>query len=88
MSDAQPLESLHIFLTSNAGCGESFLMKVLYQPWTKLLLDVNVLLDKPKVLLLAPRGTTAANILMGQPYILPSKYLLINLKKKITTSKR
>ena len=66
MSDPQPLESLHIFLTGNAGCRKSFLMKVLYQSWTKILSYGNVSLDNPKVLLMAPTGITAMNI-EGQP---------------------
>ena len=62
MSDAQPLEPLHIFLTGNAGCGKSFLMKVLHQSLTKILSYGNVSLDKPKVLFMAPTGVAAINI--------------------------
>ena len=62
MQDAQPLEPLHIFLTSNAGCGKSFLMKMLYQPLTKILSYGNVSLDKPNTLLMAPTGVAAMNI--------------------------
>ena len=62
MSDAQPLEPFHIFLTGNAGCGKSFLMKVLHQSLTKILSYGNVSLDKPKVLLMAPTGVAAINI--------------------------
>ena len=62
MQDAQPLEALHIFLASNAGCGKSFLMKVLYQSLTKILSYGNVSLDKPNILLMAPTGVAAINI--------------------------
>ena len=62
MPDAQPLEPLHIFLTGNAGCGKSFLMKVLYQSLTKILSYGNVSLDKSKALLMAPTGVAAINI--------------------------
>ena len=56
------MEPLHIFLTGNAGCGKSFLMKVLYQSLNKTLSYGNVSLDKPKVLLIAPTGVAAINI--------------------------
>ena len=56
------MEPLRIFLTGNAGCGKSFLMKVLYQSLTKTLSYGNVSLDKPKVLLMAPTGVAAINI--------------------------
>ena len=62
MQDAQPLEPLHIFLTSSAGCGKSFLMKILYQSLTKILSYGNVSLDKPNTLLMAPTGVAAMNI--------------------------
>ena len=62
MPDAQPLERLHIFLTVNAGCGKLFLMKVLYQSLKKILSYENVLLDKPKVLLLTPTSVAAIDI--------------------------
>ena len=62
MQDAQLLEPLHIFLTSNAGCGKSFLMKMLYQSLTKILSYGNVSLDKPNTLLMAPTGVAAMNI--------------------------
>ena len=56
------MEPLQIFLTGNAGCGKSFLMKVLYQSLTKTLSYGNISLDKPKVLLMAPTGVAAINI--------------------------
>ena len=56
------MEPLHIFLTGNAGCGKSFLMKVLYQSLTKTLSYGNISLDKPKVLLMVPTGVAAINI--------------------------
>ena len=58
----QNLEPFHIFLTGNAGCGKSFLMKVLYQSLTKTLSYGNMSVDKPKVLLMAPTGVAAINI--------------------------
>ena len=60
--DAQPLEPLHIFLKGCASCGELFQMKVLYQSLTKTLSYGNVLLDKPKVLLMAPTSVASINI--------------------------
>ena len=54
--------SLHILLTSDAGCGKSFLMKVMYQSLTKIFSYRNMSLDKPKVLLMAPTGVAAINI--------------------------
>ena len=53
------LEPLHIFLTGDAGCGKSFLMKVIYQSLTKIFSYGNVSLDKTKVLLMAPTGVAA-----------------------------
>ena len=42
----------HIFLTGNAGCGKSFLMKVVYQALTKTLSYGNGPENKPKKLLI------------------------------------
>ena len=56
------LKPLHIFLTGNAGCGKSFLMKVIYQTLTKIFSYGSVSVDKPKVLLMAPTGVAAINI--------------------------
>ena len=53
---------LHIFLTGNAGCGKSFLMKVIYQPLTKTLSYGAVVIKKPKVLLMAPAGVAAIQV--------------------------
>ena len=55
-------EQLHILLTSDAGCGKSFLMKVMYQSLTKIFSYRNISLDKPKVLLMVPTGVAAINI--------------------------
>ena len=33
----EKIKPLHVFLTGNAGCGKSFLMKVIYQSLTKTL---------------------------------------------------
>ena len=52
----------HIFLTGNAGCGKSFLTKVLYQSLSKTFSYRNSELEKAKVLLLAPTGVAAINI--------------------------
>ena len=41
-------------LTGNAGCGKSFLMKVIYQPLKKTLPYGDVVIGKPRVLLMAP----------------------------------
>ena len=56
------IEPLHIFLTGNAGCGKSFLMKVIHQALTKTLFYGNSSVDKTKVLLMAPTGVAAINI--------------------------
>ena len=61
-SDAQLLETLYIFSTGNAGCGKSFLTKVLYQSLTKIFSYGNVSLAKPKVLLIDLTVVTAKNI--------------------------
>ena len=55
-------EPLHIFLTGNAGCGKSFLMRVIYQSSTKTLSYGSTLVDKPKALLMALTGVAAINI--------------------------
>ena len=56
------IDPLRIFLTGNAGCGKSFLMKVLYHSLTKTFVCGNISGDKPKVLLMAPTGVAAINI--------------------------
>ena len=56
------VEPLYIFLTGDAGCGKSFLMKVMYQSLTKFFSYGNVSLDKPKVLFMVPIGVFAINI--------------------------
>ena len=56
------VEPLYIFLTDDAGCGKSFLMKVIYQFLTKIFSYGNVSLDKPKFLLMAPTGVAAIDI--------------------------
>ena len=53
---------LHVFLTGNAGCGKSFLMKVIYQSLTKTLSHGDVVIEKPKVLLMAPTGVAATQV--------------------------
>ena len=55
-------EPLHIILTGDAGCGESLLMKVIYQSLTKIFSYENVSLDKTKVLLIASTNVDAINI--------------------------
>ena len=56
------MEPLQIFLTGDAGCGKSFLIKVIYQSLTKVFSYGNVSLDKAKVLFMAPTGVAAINI--------------------------
>ena len=56
------IEPLHIFLTGNAGCGKSFLTKVLYQSLSEAFSYRNSELEKAKVLLLAPTDVGAINI--------------------------
>ena len=56
------IDPLHIFLTGNAGCGKSFLTKVLYQSLSKTFSYRNSELEKAKVLLLGPTGVAAINI--------------------------
>ena len=53
---------MRIFLTGNAGCGKSFLIRVIYQCLTKTLSYGSILVDKPKALLMAPTGVAAINI--------------------------
>ena len=56
------IETLHIFVTGNAGCGKSFLTKVLYHSLTKTFSYRNPELDKPNLLLPAPAGVASVNI--------------------------
>ena len=56
------IDPLHTFLTGNAGCGKSFLTKVLYQSLSKTFSYRNSELEKAKVLLLGPTGVAAINI--------------------------
>ena len=62
-SRADPLEHelLHIFLTGNAGCGKSFLMRVICQSLAKTLSYGSTLVNKPKALLMAPTGGEGIN---------------------------
>ena len=53
---------LHVFLTGNAGCGKSFLMKVIYQSLTKTLSYGVAVIEKPKVLLMALTGVAAIQV--------------------------
>ena len=53
---------MRIFLTGNAGCGKSFLIRVIYQYLTKTLSDGSILVVKPKALLMAPASVAAINI--------------------------
>ena len=55
-------EPLHIFLSGDAGCGLSFLTKVIYQALTKTLSYGISSVDKTKVLLMAPKNVAAINI--------------------------
>ena len=55
-------EPLQIFVTDNAGCGKSFLTKVLFQSLTKTFSYRNAELDKPNVLLPTPTGLESVNI--------------------------
>ena len=53
---------LHILLTGNAGCGKSFLMKVIYQPLKKTLPYGDAVIGKPRVLLMAPTSVAAIQV--------------------------
>lgn len=53
---------LHIFLTGNAGCGKSFLTRVIYHSLSKLFSYKTKNVENPKVLLMAPTGVAAINI--------------------------
>lgn len=55
-------DPLYILFPGRAGCGKSFLTKLLYQPLTKALPYINSTLEKPKVLLVAPTGVASINI--------------------------
>ena len=61
---ADPLEHepLHMFLTGNAVCGKSLLMRLIYQSLTKILSYRSILVDKPKALFMAPTGVAAIKI--------------------------
>ena len=63
-SRADPLEHepLHIFLKGNAGCGKSFLMRVIYQSLTKTLSYGSTLVEKSKALLMGLTGVAGINI--------------------------
>ena len=50
------IKPLHAFLIGNTGCAKSFLMKFIYQSLTKTLSYGDVVIEKPKVLLMAPTG--------------------------------
>ena len=54
------VESLHLFITGNAGTGKSFLINLLFDHLTKLFAYRNP--DKVKVLKLAPTGVAAIKI--------------------------
>ena len=56
------LEPLRIFLTGNAGCGKTFLTKVMYQALAKTFSYQSRLVEKPKVLLMAPTSVAVINI--------------------------
>ena len=56
------MEVSHIFLIDNAGCGKSYLVKVIYQALTKSLFYGNVSVDKTQVLFIALTGASAVNI--------------------------
>ena len=43
----EKIKPLHIFFTGNAGCGQSFLMKVIYQLLRKTLSYGDVVIEKP-----------------------------------------
>ena len=76
---------LHIFLTGNAWCGRSFLIKVLYQSLTKTISYRNSRLEKSKVLLLAPSGILTINL--GSTTINTGLNIPINCLGKNTTFK-
>ena len=59
---SEKIKPLHVFLTGNAGCGKSFLMKVIYQSLTKTLSYGDVVIEKPKVLVMAPTGDAAIQV--------------------------
>ena len=56
------VKPLYIFLTGDAGCGKSFLIKLMYQSLTKVFSYGNVSLDKAKVLFMSPTAVAAINI--------------------------
>ena len=53
---------MYIFVTGDAGCGKSFLIKIMYQALIKVFSYGNVSLDKAKVLFMAPTGVATINI--------------------------
>ena len=53
---------MHIFLTSNGGCGKSFLTKVIYWAGKNIISQKTATLHKPQLLILAPTGVDAINV--------------------------
>ena len=56
------MKPLHVFLTGNAVCGKSFLMKVIYQSLKKTLSCGDVVMEKPEVLLMVLTGVAAIQV--------------------------
>lgn len=56
------IELFQIFLTSNAECWKSYLIKVIYQTLIKVLPYKNVSVNKPKVLFMAAAGIAAVEL--------------------------
>ena len=56
------IKPMHVFLIGNARSGKSFLMKVIYQSLTNTLSYGDVVIEKPKVLFMAPTGASAIQL--------------------------
>ena len=56
------MEPLHVFITGGGGCGNSHLLRTIYQAVTKTLMYNGGNPGKPRVLLLAPTGVAAVNM--------------------------
>ena len=62
LSNQFVLEPLKIFLTRDAGCGKSFLMKFVYTALTKTLSYQIASIEKPKMLLMTPTAVAVISI--------------------------
>ena len=60
------IKPLYVLITGNGSCSKSHLIRTFYHSLTKTLSNREMSSDKPKVLLLAPTGVAAINIISNQ----------------------